>query len=303
MADEVIEIPTRLEYLRRRIQPALEEPIRTHILVGAGALCVGLGVGYLLGKRNRYVATVEVEDTTDIHADPNQMKFEFDSAELAEELEETRRVLEDIRAHRLERAREEDLSVSFVVEEDEEREADVDLVIKDEDDSVEDFVAERLKAAMVSTPSSLDPEEEPTVTASVFSDDDDWDHDEEVRKRTTTEPYILHKDEFWAEEKNYTQTTLTYYDGDQILVDQDEAPIYNHDRVTGPLKFGHGSGDKNVVYIRNDKLKAEYEILFDSGLYTVEVLGLDIPDNARVRDRPRDREIRHSSYRKFRDTE
>lgn len=300
MAGEVIEIPTRLEYLRRRIQPALEEPIRTHILVGAGALCVGLGVGYLLGKRNRYVATVEVETVSDIHKDPNQMKFEFDSDELAEELAETQRILDDIRAKRLAKLDEDNLGVAFVVEEDEEREADIDLVIKDE--SVEDFVAEKLKAAMTTSNGSLDPEDEP-ITQSVFSEYDGWNLEEEMRRRSDTQPYILHKDEFWADEKNYTQTTLTYYDGDNILADEEEAPIYNHERVTGPLKFGHGSGDKNVVYIRNDKLRAEYEILYDSGLFSVEVLGLDIPDNARVRDRPRDRDLRHSNYRKFRDTE
>lgn len=303
MAEETHQIPTRIEYLRQRIQPALEEPIRTHIIVGAAALTVGVGIGYLLGKRHKYEAVAEI--TSDIHDDPNQMKLEFDSDELAEELEEMREFVEELKAKRLraeaviERG---DIRPAIVVEE--ERESIEDLVIDKDGPSVEDFVEQKLRAALPTTAGNLDVEEEPVVTESVFAgDDDDWNFELEMMQRSATEPYILHKDEFYAEEKGYTQTTLTYYDGDQIMADQEDAPIYNHEKVTGPLRFGHGSGDKNVVYVRNDRLKAEYEILYDSGLFSVEVLGLDIPNNQRVRDNPRDRDLRHSNYRKFRQTE
>lgn len=302
MADEVNEIPTRLEYLRKRIQPVLQEPTRTHILVGAAALCVGAGIGYILGKRNKFEAVVEVTPPNDIHADPNQMKFEFDSHELAEELAEIRETLEEVRAKRL-RAEAmvdgDDIRPGLVVEE--ERESHADLVIKDDFD-VADFVAEKLREQSPTSAGALDQEDEPLVRGSIFAaDDDDWNSELEMMSRSTTAPYILHKDEFYAEEKGYTQNTLTYYAGDEIMADEEEAPIYNHEKVTGPLKFGHGSGDQNVVYIRNDRLKAEYEILLDSGLYSEEVLGLDIPNNARLRDTPRDRDLRHSNFRKFRD--
>jgi hypothetical protein len=67
-------------------------------------------------------------------------------------------------------------------------------------------------------------------------------------------------------------------------VDEDEKPIYNHEQQTGQLKFGHGSGDPNVVYIRNDKRQSEYEVVHDPGLYSVEVLGLEIEHNTRTQD-------------------
>jgi hypothetical protein len=115
--------------------------------------------------------------------------------------------------------------------------------------------------------------------------DDHWDYEDELRRRTDEEPYVLHKDEFFAEEKGYTQVTCVYYEGDNIMVDsEEEKPIYNHVRTTGPLRFGHGSGDPNTFYVRNDKLKAEFEVLKDPGLYSVEVLGLEIEDNQRVKD-------------------
>jgi hypothetical protein len=128
-----------------------------------------------------------------------------------------------------------------------------------------------------------DVEEPELVTSNVFANNgDSWNYDEEVKARNPELPYILHKDEFYDEERGYVQHTLTFYEGDNVLVDEEDAPIYNYERVTGPLKFGHGSGDPNVVYIRNDKQRAEYEIIKDEGYFSVEVLGID-PPNERVR--------------------
>lgn len=112
-----------------------------------------------------------------------------------------------------------------------------------------------------------------------------WDWETENLARTTLEPYVLHKDEFYGEEKEgYTQTTLTYYAGDDILVDENDRPIYNHIAVIGPMRFGHGSDQLSVFYVRNDSLKAEYEVVLDEGLYSVEVLGLEIEEEAEAKD-------------------
>lgn len=121
-----------------------------------------------------------------------------------------------------------------------------------------------------------------------------WDYEQEVANRTQEAPYILHKDEFYADELEYSQTTLTYYAGDDILVDEEDKPIYNHAHIVGELRFGHGSGDPNVLYVRNDHMKAEYEILFDPGLYSVEVLGLEMEHNDRAED------VKHATPRRFR---
>jgi len=101
----------------------------------------------------------------------------------------------------------------------------------------------------------------------------DWDYELEKENRTMDKPYILHQDEYFSKETEYSQSTLTYYSGDDILVDEQEVPIYNYKAVVGDLRFGHGSDDPNVVYVRNDKLSGEYEVIKDSGLYEIEVLG------------------------------
>jgi hypothetical protein len=108
-------------------------------------------------------------------------------------------------------------------------------------------------------------------------DTDEWDLQEELQYREDNPdvPYVIHKDEFWAEEKGYTQTTLTYYDVDDILVDEDDHPIYGYTKIIGPFRWGHGSGDPNVFHVRNDRLQGEYEILLHKGeSYTRDVKGI-----------------------------
>jgi len=162
--------------------------------------------------------------------------------------------------------------------------------------SVAPIVEQRIKESMTKV---HDPEaEEPVITHNVFAgNDEDWDYEAEVASRTKDIPYVLHKDEFHDDEKDYTQTTLTYYAGDNIMTDQDDTPIYNFGHVVGPLKFGHGSGDPNVFFVRNDKRHEEWEIVKHTGTYSEEILGLEIEENARAGD------IKHSNQRKFRDSD
>lgn len=108
------------------------------------------------------------------------------------------------------------------------------------------------------------------------SSDDQWDYEAELAVRTPNEPYVIHRDEYVCEEMGYEQTTVTYYAGDDIMTDINDVPIYNHGSIISPLKFGHGSGDPNVVYIRNEKVELEWEVLLHTGRYSVEVLGLEV---------------------------
>lgn len=121
-----------------------------------------------------------------------------------------------------------------------------------------------------------------------------WDQDVEDKHRAENEgPYVLSVDEYILNESEYTQNTLTFYEGDQILCSEDEQPVYNWHEILGELKFGHGSNDQNVFYVRNDKLKAEYEVIRDRGQFSIEVLGLEA-------DAGLEREERAERLRKFR---
>lgn len=121
----------------------------------------------------------------------------------------------------------------------------------------------------------VEPAAPPEEYASLFKQDesDDWDWTIESKRRAATTVYQIHTDEFMQNESEFDQSTITFYAGDGVMCDERDVPIYNHEAVTGQVTFGKGTTDPNVAYVRNNVLKAEYEILFHPGHYLVEVLG------------------------------
>lgn len=127
------------------------------------------------------------------------------------------------------------------------------------------------------------------VFPATVGDDPNWDYDVEVRARELApdQPFVLHKNEFEDNDPEYSQSTLTYYEGDDVLTDDHDVPIYDYKRLVGDIKFGKGSGDPNVFYVRNPKLEADYEVLRHTGHYSVEVLGVEIEEHFEHLDRRR----------------
>lgn len=124
-------------------------------------------------------------------------------------------------------------------------------------------------------------QQESQVMLSVFPEEaeDDWDYEVELKARALNpnKPYVIHKDEFDDNEDGFSQSSLTYYEGDDILCDEHDVPIYNPHTVVGHvMDFGRGSGDPNIFFVRNPRLEAEYEIIRDPGHYAIEVLGQEM---------------------------
>jgi hypothetical protein len=106
----------------------------------------------------------------------------------------------------------------------------------------------------------------------------DFEYADEVRRRSEEAPYIISKDEYFQNEEEFQQSTLTYYVGDGILCDERDDVINEVDETVGDdnlLRFGHRSDDDNVVYVRNHVLEIEYEICKSEGKYAREVAGLE----------------------------
>jgi hypothetical protein len=102
-------------------------------------------------------------------------------------------------------------------------------------------------------------------------------------------PYIIHKEEYNSTPEGYERHTLTYFEGDDVLSDERDKVMEDQDEVIGLgnlSKFGIGSGDPNIVYIRNEKLKVDIELVHSDGRYATEVHGFQ-PD-----------ELQHSSMRR-----
>lgn len=108
-----------------------------------------------------------------------------------------------------------------------------------------------------------------------IDEDDGFDLDEELKKKDAGKPYIIEKDEFFHNEGERIQSTLTWFDGDKVLADEQDRPVNTVAKVIGDdnLHFGRGSGDPKVVYIRNERFNAEYEVTYSNGKYKEEVLG------------------------------
>jgi hypothetical protein len=127
---------------------------------------------------------------------------------------------------------------------------------------------------------------EAVVRQHIFSNtSDEWDWEAEKLHRSKAQIYIITHEEFMNSERDWPQDQLTYYAGDQVLCDLLEKPIYNHTQFVGhDLRFGHGSGDPNVVYIRNEREQMEYEVTLHTGHYLVEVQGLEIEEEYERQD-------------------
>lgn len=107
--------------------------------------------------------------------------------------------------------------------------------------------------------------------------DDEWDYHEELRRRSPDTPYVIHIDER-NEMADYQSTTLTYWAGDDVLTNEDEVVMEpgGRDEVIGEDnldKFGHGSNDPRVVYVRNDELEIVFEIVKHDQAYEEAVHG------------------------------
>ena len=151
------------------------------------------------------------------------------------------------------------------------------LVLNEDSAETKAFVhSNNLKEWVKPTVAKIEPEDDVKYLNIFKSNDDQWDYEAEMAVRTPNAPYVIHRDEYVCEEMGYEQTTVTYYAGDDIMTDINDVPIYNHGSMISPLKFGHGSGDQNVVYIRNETLELEWEVLLSTGRYSVEVLGLEV---------------------------
>ncbi len=151
------------------------------------------------------------------------------------------------------------------------------------------------KAAEAEAPVSTESE-----TQNIFQERDkakpdlgEWDYSKELKSRDPREPYVIHIDEWQENASEYEKTDLTFYEGDEVLSDDNDTVIAELDEAIGfdnLTKFGHGSGDPNVVFIRNDVREVLYEVARSYGSYSLEVHGLDPTDHLKHSDeRRRDR--------------
>ena len=103
---------------------------------------------------------------------------------------------------------------------------------------------------------------------------------DDMQSRTFEEPFVISYDEFSDENTEFDKITLRYYEGDDTLVDDREEPIDNVRQTIGPdalNRFGYKSHDKNIVYVRNERISSDFEIIRDRSDYNETVAGFEKP--------------------------
>jgi|SoiMethySBSTD1v2_1073268.scaffolds.fasta_scaffold1294117_1 hypothetical protein len=107
---------------------------------------------------------------------------------------------------------------------------------------------------------------------------DTWDWDKERSRRASNRPYVIHVDEV-RESEEYDMVTYTYYEEDDVLCNELDDVIgkgLERDTLIGEAnlnRFGDGSEDPNKVYIRNDHLEMQMEVIRSPNSYAEEVHG------------------------------
>lgn len=115
------------------------------------------------------------------------------------------------------------------------------------------------------------------VLQTIWREDKDMEELTAISTPHAGNPYIVPVHVFMANELGHSQETLTYYEGDRILSDDQDDPVEDVESTVGMrnLVFGHLSNDENVVYVRNERLTLDFEICRSYGSFAKEVHDID----------------------------
>lgn len=120
--------------------------------------------------------------------------------------------------------------------------------------------------------------------------------------RSPDRAYLITDEEFFddyvdEEGRVYDKITLNWFEGDSTLADDDEQMIPEVDRIVGldnMSRFGEGE-DSMILHIRNEKLRADYEVSKDEREYSEVVLGADayakLDEDPRVKPRAKRKKL------------
>ena len=173
-------------------------------------------------------------------------------------------------------------------------EKSVDTDIQDEPETEVDEYESKIKEEGYSD-SKVEAVVENVFEKYASSDDDSWDWDTEMQRRESTDIYIITDEEFLNNESGYEQSSLSYFVEDDVLCDERDQLVNNVEELVGAEnlnRFGHGTKEPHCVYIRNDRLDIEVEIVQNQGKYSEQVLGFieHSDDDHRIRKFRGDRE-------------
>ena len=100
-----------------------------------------------------------------------------------------------------------------------------------------------------------------------LSEDSNVFEEEMDENMINDKPYVISPDEF-GELDDYDTISLTYY-ADQVLTDENDEPVEDIEGTVGFESLNtFGEYEDDSVFVRNDRLKCDYEILLDQRKYS-----------------------------------
>lgn len=162
-----------------------------------------------------------------------------------------------------------------------------ELIVQKEIDSVKAVYAERkivekagksfaegfrdgLKVAEDRTPKDAD-DVDFKKYVSIIQKEDYTDYSRTVEEKKgeafVEKPYVISPEEF-GEFEEYEKISLTYY-ANKVLADENDEEVDDVEEIVGKESLNHfGEYEDDSVFVRNDRLKCDYEILLDQRNYS-----------------------------------
>jgi len=108
-------------------------------------------------------------------------------------------------------------------------------------------------------------------------DEDELAPTEEDDSVDPDKPYVITEESFSEEFLNHDKVTITYYGADDTLADEDGSIISDIDEIVGYDSLdmkNTGLTHPHTVFVRNERIGTDYEILINLGSYQEQVLGI-----------------------------
>ena len=139
-------------------------------------------------------------------------------------------------------------------------------IANEEIKSMREYVRGKVKEQSEPATDELEAEEEENREeyASILKDNNYTDEEVEFMEK----PYVISPDEFGENGDEYETISLTYY-ADGVLADDMDEVIDDVDDVVGKDALTHfGEYEDDSVFVRNERMRCDYEILLDSRKYS-----------------------------------
>jgi len=109
-----------------------------------------------------------------------------------------------------------------------------------------------------------------------FNEEQDFSSAQIDVLKTAQRPYVITAQQFVDEERDFSKVTVTYFTVDDVLMDEDHTVIDMIDDTIGDESlacFGAAGSPSNLVYVRNENLQIDYEVIREDLSYEIDELG------------------------------